>query len=275
MSKLTEYAANQIRQYQSTTDSLERAKAQVAPNYDVSARYIVRYIHNILQEYQIRTGQGPLDAKQIGALRALDFGCGVGRVMRGFVEAGVRHIDGADLSQNMLDFAKAEMKKAGGTSSFFLSSGYDCGAAPKNTYDILSSFLCMHHIPMRQTRLRIFEAMAECLRPKGMVFLEFKLYPGVGDDRVPRKHAAWKDNIVARRSNSACDVWVTPDSLGQVYQDLRLFFSDVCIRDIDSHADAAAYFDYNPDDVYPYQHNNIFVSASHSPTLAALLRSPV
>lgn len=274
MEKLTQYASHQRKQYDELARELDSAKRAVAPNYDASKEYAKRIAALTMEEYRLRRS-GDAAPAEAASLRMLDFGCGTGRVMEAFASHGVRRIDGVDISSNMLDHCRAETAHLQLDGNLFLSNGQDCGKAESEAYDIVYSLLCLHHVPMRQTRLAILASMARCLKPDGMVFVGLKIFPGATDARIPRQHAAWRENMVAKLSNSRHDVMVTPDSLGEVYLDFRLNFSDICIRDVDSRSDEAAYFEYDENATYPYRFNDFYVSASRRPQLAKRIYAPV
>jgi 2-polyprenyl-3-methyl-5-hydroxy-6-metoxy-1,4-benzoquinol methylase len=261
--KFRQYAENQRSQYDSTSQTYEHAKAQVAPNYDHQREIAPSYAKLMLSHYFLRHGQfyrpGQTD---LSAVKLLDFGCGVGRVMEAFTEFGVGAVDGCDISSAMLSHAreKAELAK----SNFFLTRGFDTGNSPADHYDIAYSFLCLHHIPMRQTRIRILEALARNLKSGGMVFAEFKVFPGATAAKIPPNHAHWTENMVAKHTNSRADVWITPDALGMVYEDFRLFFADIALVEIDF---APEHYEHKPDEIYPFGFNHLFVVGSKEPSL--------
>jgi hypothetical protein len=129
----------------------------------------------------------------------------------------------------------------------------------------------MNHISMRLTRTHILESMHECLRPGGVVAIEFFVYPGVDTRRIPRNHAAWTENRPAEDTNSGCDVWITPDQLGEVYQDFRLFFSDLELQEFDLFDD---YTPYDADAIYQYRRNAMLVVGSKGRGLALRYHGP-
>lgn len=274
MSDQGKYAENQRTQYDEKSGTIEKARAQVAPNYEELRRAAPNFarmvINNYLLRRTMRLPQGVAEADVYRQLRVLDFGCGVGRVMEGFVEAGVPNIDGADISQVMLEHAKASALLA--KSAFFLTSGMDAGNPPTNHYDIATAFLVLHHIPMRQTRIDILRSLANSLKDDGMVFIELKIFPGATQRRIPHNHASWDENMLARRTNSASDVWVTPDTLGMVYDDLRLFFKDIAMIESDSSLD---YYNYNSEAIYQYGFNPVYFAGSKKSQLLSLLKGPV
>jgi 2-polyprenyl-3-methyl-5-hydroxy-6-metoxy-1,4-benzoquinol methylase len=265
--KLRRYAANQRAQYDATSATLADARAQVAPDYEAVRRIADGYARFVLQHWFLRTGrrEDP-DRADLSQLRVLDFGCGVGRVMEAFAARGAATVDGVDISEAMLAHARASPLL--GRSRFFLSRGDDAGEAAEGAYDIAYSFLCLHHIPMRQTRIAILRTLARALGPDGMVFLELKVFPGATPAKIPPRHAHWTENMVATHTNSASDVWVTPDALGLVYEDMRLFFQDVTLMELDL---ATNHYDPNPDAIYSLGFNELFAVATKRPMLKALV----
>lgn len=262
VSSLEQYAENQRAQYDATSSSRENAERQVAPYYDVLRDAAPNYVKMMLSQYSMVSGR-PANIKEMSFL---DFGCGVGRVMEAAVEMGAARVDGADISKAMLSHAKKSTLL--GKSTFFLTSGLDAGDAPAETYDIAYSFLCLHHIPMRQTRLRIIEALRNSIKPGGMIFIEFKFFPGVQSHKIPNNHVSWSENRPAKYTNSRCDVWITPDTIGEVYQDFSLFFSDIFIIEAEI---GKNHFDFDPDAIYQYAFNPVFIGGFKTPTLYGML----
>lgn len=257
--RMDQYAQMQRRAYDIGSAERRAAERMVVPDYESGRAHANALAAQMLAEFESRTHR----SRGSSPLRVLDFGCGVGRMMEAFRGLGVAAIDGADISQEMLRHAAASPDLQG--CRFFLTDGMNVGDVADGAYDLVYSTLCMHHICMRQTRIAITAAMARALKPQGMVWLQYKLYPGVRDDMIPRNHARWADNKLARTTNSAADVWVTPDSIGEVYRDMSLFFSDLRIQDESS---GANYDDYTPDATYQYPFNEMYVSGTKTPLLA-------
>ena len=258
MNKLERYAQNQLTQYEQTSQSLDDARRQVAPDYNEVAAVAPHFCHLILNNLFMRRGlvyrPGETD---LSGISVLDVGCGVGRVMEAFKDLGVGRVDGCDISPAMIKHAAASEKLAG--SQFFQTSGHDTGGAPQATYDITCSFLCFHHIPMRQTRIQMLEAMSRNLKDEGLCFIELKIFPGATPAKIPVNHAHWTENTVSRFTNSAADVWVTPDALGLVYEDFRLFYNDVGMLEMDTGADL---YEYHAEAVYQLGFNELYVFGS-------------
>lgn len=263
MNKMDLYKSNQRKVYDSGSETLQAAKKMVSPSYDKLRESANTQIHFLLADYFKRKNinYDSLETS-IEDLKILDFGCGVGRMMEAFAERGCGQIDGVDISAEMLKHAASSPLLR--ESEFFLSSGADTGNSPSNYYDLAFSVVCMHHICMRQTRIKILEDIARSLNEEGVVCIELRLYPGVTQHKIPRNHAHWSENYVSRLTNSKSDVWVTPDALGLVYQDFNLFFNDVvmveCTLDVDHYA-------YDATRRYQYCCNRLFVFASKSSSL--------
>ena len=238
---LTEqYSEMQRRVYNSLAGKgTAEAKAAVHPNYEeaqAQAKYQLAYI---LREYSDR--QGVCRGKNVDEILAslnrgpkrpklLDFGCGVGRLMEAGVDSGYE-VDGVDLSAEMLKIAGQSPSLTKGGSRFFLTTGQNCGDAPKEHYDIVYSFLCFQHICVRTIRKAILKAMHASLAKNGMVYIQTQFYPQVQGHEVPHPHSSWdKANTTANATNSGADAWVTPDQLGEVYQDFARLFSDIRIQ---------------------------------------------
>jgi 2-polyprenyl-3-methyl-5-hydroxy-6-metoxy-1,4-benzoquinol methylase len=266
MSIQEEYSKNQISHYKELTDSIERAKKAVAPNFEELSVVSVNYANLVIDNYllRVRPQKSEVFSKEVfnANLRILDFGCGVGRVMEGYIKAGVSQVDGVDISQEMLEYAKLSPYLKG--SEFYLSNGVDLGEAKKDYYDVISAFLVMHHIPMRQTRIDIVKAMYDSLNASGMIFLEYKIFPGITKNLIPRNHASWMENRPAEKSNSECDVWITPEELGYVYADLRIFFKDIVMIEMDDTSDK---FNFQSENRYQYGFNSFYIAASKEPRL--------
>jgi 2-polyprenyl-3-methyl-5-hydroxy-6-metoxy-1,4-benzoquinol methylase len=255
------YAERQRATYETHATSREKAEAMVGPGYEQISQEARVQAQFIMNEYIRR--QPYSDSLNLN-VDILDFGCGVGRVMEAFVELGFCNIDGVDISEKMISYARMS-DKLPKTSRFWLTSGNDCGDAPADSYDFVYSLITMHHICLRQTRIDIFRSMQRCLRPGGVIALEFMAYPGATAARVPHNHATWSMNMTAEETNSRADVWITGDQLGQVYDDFRLFFRDVAFQEIDL---AGNYFTYFPDEIYQYPNTRFLVTASKGASMA-------
>lgn len=259
MNKLSQYAEHQRQQYDERSGTLDGAKAMVAGDYEAMRAHSSSTVRLMLSLYWLRRF-GPDETAKPERLKLLDFGCGPGRVMEIVREAGAGQVDGCDISQEMLKHAAANPALNG--SRFFLSNGPDAGDAPAGHYDIAYSFLCLHHIPMRQTRIKILEDLARTLANGGMIFAQFNIFPGITAAKIPVRHAHWTENMVAQKTNAQHDVFITPDALGLVYEDFRLFFKRVAIIEGETRGNFRNFDHYHcdPNFVYNFGFNEIYIA---------------
>ncbi len=260
MNEVDYYAAQQRRVYDDNATSRENAEALVGAGYAQIAVEAEHQAQFAMNEYFRRRPYGhPIDQ----SMPILDVGCGVGRMMEAFAALGFTNIDGVDISERMLGYAKESplLKE----SRFWITNGHDCGAAPSDHYEFAYSFITLQHVSMRQTRIDILRSLHRCLRPGGVIFLEFQCFPGVTMHRVPPNHALWTMNMTAEDTNSKADVWITPDQLGFVYDDLRLYFRDIQFQDLDT---SENYFKHSPESIYQYPGTRFLIVASKGSGLA-------
>jgi SAM-dependent methyltransferase len=102
--------------------------------------------------------------------RALDFGCGVGRLAIPLA-ARCGQVVGVDVSEAMLAEAERNAVEAGAANVAFLPSD-DSLSRVDGTFDLLHSHIVFQHIPPARG-VRIFAAMLERLRPGGFGAVHF------------------------------------------------------------------------------------------------------
>lgn len=155
--------------------------------------------------------------------RALDFGCGPGRMinrMKGFF----REVDGVDISSYCVEHAK---KNCPG-SQIYESSGYDIGHAPEECYDMVYSTIAIQHIPIHEIRTTLFKHFYNALFHNGYLSIQMAYraeYPG-------GNHARYNDNLYqVVETNGACDVVITNTDIDTIHKDLEYIgFSDIDIK---------------------------------------------
>jgi SAM-dependent methyltransferase len=233
-----DYVAMQRNYYDRRASNLEEAQVLVHPDFRLAqAQATPTQAHALLDVFQ-RTyaaqGGGSLlevlnrASSPSDRLRVLDFGCGVGRLMKPLVEAGFR-VDGVDISERMLAFARQDPALTG--SEFFLSTGNDCGTAPEGSYDFVYSHLCFQHICSRTVRNQLLSCFKKALKPGGVVLVQMHYYPDRTAATVPQPHMPWSgDNFGANVTNGEADVWPTPDELHLIVEDFSRHFEDLRLQ---------------------------------------------
>jgi len=100
--------------------------------------------------------------------RALDFGCGVGRLTLAMA-AYAKEVVGLDVAPGMLREAEAERDARGLSRVSFSSS------MPDGPFDWISSIIVFQHIPP-QRGLQLLDELLSRLAPGGVISLHFPLY---------------------------------------------------------------------------------------------------
>lgn len=100
--------------------------------------------------------------------RALDFGCGVGRLTLAMA-AYANEVVGLDVAPGMLKEAEAERDARGISSVSFSTS------MPDGPFDWISSIIVFQHIPPPRG-LQLLDEMLARLAPRGVISLHFPLY---------------------------------------------------------------------------------------------------
>jgi SAM-dependent methyltransferase len=118
--------------------------------------------------------------------RALDFGCGVGRLTAALADR-FEEVTGVDISPRMLELARGYNRS--GARCSFARSGADLREFPDRHFDFVYSKLVMQHMAPSEVRVYVPELL-RVLRPDG--HLVFQL-PGPVDDGV--RGARWKRTI--------------------------------------------------------------------------------
>ena len=162
----------------------------VWPDYET---YLMRYV--------------PRDASWV----ALEYGCGPGRNIRRWTD-WFKRVDGVDIAQGNLDNARvyisdkvSELKQP----NLFLTTGMDCGQAPKSAYDFAFSTICMQHICVHSIRYAILRSLFDCLKPGGRLSVQMGF--GTPSPNTVPYHA---DHVQAAGTNRACDVAISsPDEM--------------------------------------------------------------
>jgi ubiquinone/menaquinone biosynthesis C-methylase UbiE len=105
--------------------------------------------------------------------RALDYGCGVGRLALPLAER-CEHVYGVDVSCSMLREADRNARRMSSSNVEWVEAGRL--AELSGRYDLAHSFLVFQHIPVREGE-RIFAALVRGLRPGGVGVIHVTLRP--------------------------------------------------------------------------------------------------
>ena len=102
--------------------------------------------------------------------RALDFGCGTGRVLLAMARS-CEEVLGVDISDSMLSECRANCRAAG-VHNVSLGKSDDRLSAASGEYDLVHSFIVFQHIPARRGE-RLVSKLLEHLRRDGVAVLHF------------------------------------------------------------------------------------------------------
>lgn len=102
--------------------------------------------------------------------RAMDFGCGVGRMLIPLSKIA-DHVTGADVSESMLKEAEKNCLKHSIKNVELIRSD-DNLSALKGQFDLIHSFIVFQHIPVKRG-LTIFENLIDHLKPGGLMAVHF------------------------------------------------------------------------------------------------------
>jgi len=101
--------------------------------------------------------------------RALDFGCGVGRLAQALA-AEFRKVDGVDVSSTMVEHAQ-RLNHAGDRVQYHVNARVDLALFPDATFDLVHSILVLQHLPSRIARAYIRE-FVRVLKPGGVLAIQ-------------------------------------------------------------------------------------------------------
>jgi SAM-dependent methyltransferase len=144
---------------------------------------------------------------------ALDFGCGIGRLISLFCNR-FKQIDGVDLSPIFLKHAREY--GIPDNSILYQCNGYDLSEIPSSKYDLVYSGWVMEHICVHEIRNNYFKEFYRVLVPGGKISI---LMEG-GDKYLPNTPSVdWYSNFYdAPSTNSTNDVRI--DNIFNIVDDL-------------------------------------------------------
>lgn len=122
-----------------------------------------------------------------GRRRALDFGCGVGRLTR----ALARHFDdccGVDISEEMIRQAR-ELNSSVPNCSFMVNAGSDLRVFPSGSFDCVVSILVLQHLPRRDWILSVISEFLRVLNDGGLLAFQLPSFVPLRNRLQPRRRA--------------------------------------------------------------------------------------
>jgi SAM-dependent methyltransferase len=114
--------------------------------------------------------------------RALDFGCGVGRLSRALA-ARFEECHGVDISESMIQRARELNAQVPGL-RFTVNDSPDLRFFPNDHFDLVCSYIALQHLPRKAQIRRYLAELVRTLRPEGL--LAFQL-----QSRVPLVIRMW------------------------------------------------------------------------------------
>ena len=168
--------------------------------------------------------------------RALDFGCGVARVVIPLA-AVATEVTGMDVSESMLKEARRNCD-AHGLRNVKLVKSDDELSLLKGSYSLVHSFIVFQHIPVPRGET-IFRRLLECLEAGGVAVLHlmYARAHGLGWKDLIKKHVPLVRSILARRRDRralAPEMQMNPYDLNRLFaivqaanvHDVHLQFTD-------------------------------------------------
>lgn len=117
--------------------------------------------------------------------RALDFGCGVGRVTRALAEH-FPECYGVDISEEMIKLAE-QLNRHGGSCRFIVNTAAHLKIFPDSFFDLVYSNIVLQHLPERTQIKSYVSEFIRVVAPEGLVIFQLASW-------IP-----WRNRIQVRR----------------------------------------------------------------------------
>lgn len=141
----------------------------------------------------------------LGSLRALDFGCGVGRLTLALASR-YEHVDGVDVAPSMLRLASTTVTSD--RCRFHLNRSADLSLFEDGTFDLVYSSLVLQHLDPALARAYVAE-FVRVVRPGGSIVFQIATAARLHSRRSPIRRLAGVVRSATRRSD-AIPMHVTP-----------------------------------------------------------------
>ena len=150
-----------------------------------------------------------LEKYQGGYGRCLDFGCGIGRLIKTMLTSFDKVV-GVDIATNNLKHAETYLTENGierEKYDVFLVDGMSCNIDIDYKFDFAYSTLCLQHICVHETRQNIVKDICSLLKDDGQACFQ------MGTGGVWNDGALWMDNNYdAGGTNGSEDVFIPDES---------------------------------------------------------------
>ncbi|MEM6526826.1 MAG: class I SAM-dependent methyltransferase, partial [Chloroflexota bacterium] len=144
-------------------------------------------------EVFLKTGEQEIDRRikqvqefhPIDVGRALDFGCGVGRLTQPLAKH-FEQVDGVDVAQTMIDIAR-DINRFEGRCTYHHNEKSDLTLFPDDTFDLINSSLVLQHIP-RPASLNYIREFMRVLKPGGLAFFQVVNTCGTASNNIQQQY---------------------------------------------------------------------------------------
>ncbi len=168
---------------------------------------------------------------------ALDFGCGMGRMVKRMAPHFQR-VDGVDIAKPNIEAAKKYTDSLPRRPLFYVNNGRDLSDIPSAAYQFVYSTIAMQHIPVHSIRMNLFREFHRILG-EGQIAIQMVYSASSERARIRQKDfgdrfrnitfSEWEDDFYeAKSTNGANDVIITDRTVSKAISDIaRLGFRDV------------------------------------------------
>lgn len=190
---LSSYNSMQIKEYKNYSNNFNNAMELCVGNFQAHEAY--PYEKYLMERYK---GERKI---------ALDFACGMGRMMNRFMDLFDK-VDGVDLSLENITYAKQYLEENGHSEhkfDLYQSTGMGVSIDKKDYYDFIFSTIALQHISVYEIRKSIFKDLLSLLKPGGSCCFQM----GFGWDNG---NYWFSNKYTARSTNGGDDVSIPDDS---------------------------------------------------------------
>ena len=120
--------------------------------------------------------ENEIKEKELKEMRALDLGCGTGRITLALAEY-FQFVDGIDISEKMIKIAKKDHSGIKNL-KFHIGNGIDLKGFSGNFFDFIFSFLVFQHIPKKSIIINYLKEIHRVLKTGRYVKIQTRGYPG-------------------------------------------------------------------------------------------------